>query len=398
MKVAGIICEYNPFHLAHTFHISETRRMLGEESAVVCVMSGNFVQRGDFAMFAKHVRAAAAVHCGADLVLELPVAYVLSSAERFAFGGVALLDSLGIVTHLSFGSEAGEISPLSDVADCLMSPEINSLILEELSGGKSYAAARQKAAEVLIGDKARLLECPNNILGIEYLKAIRSLPADLIPVTVRREGAGHDDSKAMEYASASLLRKMILSGDNPWGYIPEAAGKLFRNEIKKGRAPVTAAGCEQAVLARLRTIEKEDFEALPDASEGLHRRLMRFARTEATLSDIAAQTKSKRYAMSRIRRMLFCAYLGIKGEDSLLPPPYARVLAFNKKGQRLLKESAAKSDLPVITKPASAKRLDGRAKNMFVKEATSTDLYVLGYPKTDCRTGGQEFVTSPVKV
>ena len=398
MKIAGIICEYNPFHLAHAFHIAETRRMLGEESAIVCVMSGNFVQRGDLAMFPKHVRAAAAVMCGADLVLELPVPYVLSSAERFGFGGVALLDSLGIVTHLSFGSEAGEISALSDVADCLMSPEINKLILEELSVGKSYAAARQKAAGLLIGEKAGCLKSPNNILGIEYLKAIRTLSSDLIPVTVLREGAGHDDSEASEFASASLLRKMIQSGGDPWNHIPLDAGKLFRNEMKKGRAPVTAAGCEQAILARLRTMEKKEFEDLPDASEGLHLRLMRFARTEATLSDIAAQTKSKRYALSRIRRMIFCAYLGIKAEDGLLPPPYARVLAFNKKGQRLLKEIAAKSDLPVITKPASAKHLDTRAKDMFTKEARSTDLYVLGYPRTACRKGGQEYMTSPVKV
>lgn len=396
MKIAGIVCEYNPFHRAHAFQIAQTRSILGEDTAVVCAMSGNFVQRGDFAVFEKHARAITAVAGGADLVIELPLPYVLSSAEGFASGAVQLLDSLRICTHLSFGSESGEVDALSFVANNLLNPEIDDLIKKKLSSGISYAAARQKSAALLIGSQAQLLRSPNNILGIEYIKALITSGSTMVPVTIKRKGTAHDgENIAEELASASMLRNMLNTGVEPWGYMPSSACRILKGEITQGRGPVTMASSELAMLAKLRTMEEREYAELPDASEGLHLRLMRYARKEPTMTDIITRTKTKRYAMSRIRRMILCAYLGISAKDSTLSPPYIRVLAFSRRGQQLLREIADRSALPIITKPASAKKMTGRARTLFERECAATDLYVLGYPQPEKRTGGQDWRISP---
>ena len=392
MKTAGIICEYNPIHNGHVRHIAETRTLLGEEGAIVCAMSGNFVQRGDFAVFEKHARALSAVASGADLVIELPLPTVLSSAEGFARGGVRLLDALGVCTHLSFGSEAGETSRLLAIADCLMSGDMPGLIREELKAGVSYACARQSAAERIIGTNAEILSAPNNILGVEYLKALKEENSAMVPLTVRRFGSAHDSDGA---ESASRLRKLLKEGVKPWPLMPAPAARILRQEIASGRAPVLMESAETAVLSRLRMIAEEAFSKLPDASEGLELRLMRYAKSMPTIQSILDNTKTKRYAMSRLRRMLLCAALGIDAEDSKLPPPYIRVLSMNQKGMRLLREIGEKSVLPVITKPAAVKSLDSKARALFEKESNATDFYVLAYPNPENRTGGQEWTLSP---
>ncbi|MEL4106221.1 nucleotidyltransferase family protein [Oscillospiraceae bacterium WX1] len=392
MKIAGIISEYNPIHNGHVHHIAETRRLLGADTAIVCAMSGNFVQRGELAVFSKHARAEAAVLCGADLVVELPLPSVLSSAALFALGGVALLNALGVITHLSFGSEAGDVAPLAEVAEGLLRPEMDGLIQKELMLGVSYAVARQRAAYRLFGEKACLLETPNNILGIEYIKALKTLGASMLPVTVRRLGAAHD-SPGNE--SASALRAQMRAGKEIWPFIPEEAGRLYRAEIAARRGPVFMAGIETALLARLRMLKPDDFAALPDASEGLERRLMRAALTAPTLEALYGMTKTKRYALSRLRRMVMCAALGLTASESRAMPCFARVLALNKTGMAVLHHIKETSSLPVITKPASAKGLNGPALSLFRKEAAATDFYVLACPGAENRSGGQEWMRSP---
>ncbi|NLT14370.1 MAG: nucleotidyltransferase family protein, partial [Clostridiales bacterium] len=352
MKTAGIICEYNPIHNGHVRHIAQTRAMLGEDGAIVCAMSGNFVQRGDFAVFAKHARAMSAVASGADLVVELPLPYVLSSAEGFARGGVGLLEALGVCTHLSFGSEAGETGRLLALADCLLRADMPALIGEELKSGISFARARQRAAERIIGKKAEDLSMPNNILGVEYLKALKESGSVMAPLTVRRFGAQHDSDGA---ESASKLRRLLKEGMKPWGLMPASAARVLKTEVARGRGPVFMEDAETAVLSRLRMLPDESFARLPDASEGLELRLRRYARTMPTVRSILESTKTKRYSMSRLRRMLLCAVLGVEASDSSAPPAYIRVLAMNQKGMALLREIKEKSALPVITKPASAK-------------------------------------------
>ena len=392
MKIVGIVCEYNPIHMGHILQIEQTRKKIAEDCAVVCVMSGNFVQRGDLAVFSKHARAEAAIQCGADLVIELPVPYALSSAEGFANAGIVLLDSLGICDFISFGSESGDITALQAAADAIVSPGVDAQLRDNLSRGLSYAAARQVAAEAVLGRGAELLKSSNNILAVEYLKALRSTGSKMRPITITRTGAEHDSATG---CSASAIRSMLSRGEAPWQFVPGSAADIFAREIAAGRGPVFSKSCEIAMLARLRSLSSGDFAALPDASEGLDRRIMRCVASAATVSEIVEAVKTKRYAMSRIRRMLMCACLGITAQDTALPPPYIRVLAASSTGVRLLKAAKHTAALPIITKPAVAKKLAERAKSMFLLETSATDFYVLAYQAENERRAGQEWSSSP---
>ncbi len=361
-------------------------------------MSGNFVQRGEAAIFRKHARAEAAVLSGADLVLELPLPWSVSSAERFAFGAVSLLNSLGICTHLSFGSECGRIDTLKLAAECVLSPETSEMIKAKLKSGVSYATARTQAVSQLIGGASSALEKPNDTLGVEYLKALFRLESRMKPIAIQRFGAGHDEITADGFASASHLRNLLRRGEMPWSHIPDPAAKIFLNEVSSGRGPVFVESCESAVIARLRTMSDVEYSLLPDATEGLALRFARAARTESDMQSVLTAAKTKRYALSRLRRMLTAAYLGVKAEDSDGIPPYARVLAANGPGRRILDRISEVRQIPVLTKPASVKNLEARAQRTFEKEAHATDLYVLAYPNVSERRGGQEWRTSPVMI
>lgn len=396
MRIAAIICEYNPLHNGHARHIRMTKDMAPDTDAVVCVMSGNFVQRGDFAVFGKHARAHAGVLCGADLVLELPVPYAVASAERFARAGVHILSSLGLPGVLSFGSESGDCGALSAVAGALLRPEAAERIQCEMADGIAYAAAVQNAASALLGQKAELLRAPNNLLAVEYLKALCLSGSALRPVTVRRVGSVHDGEAG---ESATAVRNRLRAGaEDAWTHVPPAAAAVYLREAAEGRGPVFSERHEDMLLARLRMLQKEDFEALPDATEGLGLRLMRFAQREGRMDAVIRMTKTKRYAESRIRRMLLCAALGIRGADGAAPPPYIRALAMNATGQAVLRRLRGTAALPVITKPASVRRLDARARRIFDLEAAAGDFYALGFRAEEDRAGGGEWRKSPIIV
>jgi len=368
-----------------------TRAALGGHCAIVGVMSGNFVQRGDFAIFNKHARAGAAVRCGADLIVELPSPYALSSAEGFARAGVHVLDMLGVCDAISFGSESGDVGALREAAEAIVSPEAEALIREWLGKGLPYASARQRAADAVLGPKSEVFKSPNNLLGIEYLKAINQSESPLLPLTVRRAGGDHDGDSGY---SASSIRKAVLQGEETWALMPEGAVAACKGEIAAGRGPVSLKQCELAVLSRLRAAE--GFSALPDATEGLDRRLARCAASEATIEGILEKAKTKRYAMSRLRRMLMCACLGITAGDTREPPPYIRVLAMNGVGMALLGAARKKAEAPIITKPASVHRLSGRAARLFGIESAATDFYALAYQDEAQRRGSQEWRQGPV--
>ena len=394
METAGIICEYNPLHFGHAAHIEKTRAALGGECGIVCAMSGNFVQRGDFAAFGKHARAEAAVRCGADLVVEIPSPYVLLSAEGYAAAGVHILDKLGLCGYLSFGSESGDLGALKEVAGALVSEEAEERTREWLGKGLPYASARQRAAEAVLGGRSEALMSPNNLLGVEYLKAIGAQKSALKPMTVRRSGGAHDGDCGY---SASALRGKMQAGDPTWqDMMPRAAAEVFLREAAGGRGPVSVASYELAMLSRLRALG--DFSGLPGASEGLDRRFLRYAASEPTVARVLEGAKTKRYAMSRIRRMMLCACLGIADADSREPPPYIRVLAMNRRGMGLLREARGRAELPIITKPASAGRIPGRAAEIFAKESAATDFYVLAFRDEDEKSGGREWRQTPVVI
>jgi len=391
MKIIGIIAEYNPFHNGHRLHIEESKKAVSRDTAVVCVMSGDFVQRGEAAIFSKYARAEAAVKCGADLVIELPLPWALSSAESFAMGAAGLLGELNCVDYLSFGSECGDLGILNSLATALIDPALDAEILEELKSGISYAAARQAALSRSIGSLADHLGSPNNILAVEYLKAIYRLRLRMEPLTIKRTGAGHDE----EGGSASDIRSMLAMERPIKNYVPKDAYVLYKREKEQGRGPVLMEDLESAVLSRLRMMNEKDFAGIPDDSEGLGNRLFAAAREESSLDGILSAAKSKRYALSRLRRMCLCAALGIKKGEAEGLPPYARILAANETGKAVLKIINDKASVPVITKPASVKELSEECRSLFELCSSAHDLYVLGYKAVEERRGSADWRTSP---
>ena len=330
----GIVCEYNPFHLGHRKQIDSIREKFGANTGIICAMSGNYVQRGHPAVFDKTIRAEAAIRCGADLVVELPVTTSLSSAEGFAAGGVAVLSRL--CDGLCFGAETADLKQLLGTAEALLSEDFPKLLRRELDTGRSFPAARQAALEKM-GLPGAILESPNNILAVEYCKAILRQSSPMQPLPIFREGSYHAKEADFENPSATSLRIRLQNGLEISEYLPEPAGWVFAG------APIhTLEAGQRAVLSRLRTMEDAEFEALPFGSEGLWRKLMRESRTQATLEAIAAAVKSKRYTRSRIDRMILCAFLGITAPMLEAEIPYVRVLAFNDRGREIL--SGTKKD------------------------------------------------------
>ena len=331
MKTIGIICEYNPLHMGHKKQFDTIRTLYGPDTAIVCLMSGNFVQRGAPAIVDKSLRAKAALCCGADLVLELPIPYALSSAEGFAAGGVEILS--GFCDGLCFGAETDDKEALLKLARALLSDSFPPLLRRELDSGKSFPAARQAALEAMHLE-GQLLTSPNNILAVEYCKAILSKGCAMEPIPILRGGNYHDTKADLENPSATSLRALMLESRYWKSYVPGGAVEVFEHATLH-----TLAAGERAILARLRTMTDEEFEALPYGSEGLWRKFMHNCRALATLDEIQEATKSKRYTRTRLDRMMLCAFLGLTAEALAAPVPYTRVLAFNDRGRTVLKEA-----------------------------------------------------------
>ncbi len=338
MKIVGIICEYNPFHRGHEKQIQQIRRELGADCGIVCLMSGNYVQRGAPAIFDKSLRARAALACGADLVLELPTPYALSSAEGFAAGGVKILSDY--CDYLCFGTETGSKETLLTTAKALLSPEFPPALRRALEQGLSFPAARQAALEAM-GADASLLKLSNDILAVEYCKAILQQGSSMIPLPIRREGNYHAQTPEEDNPSATALRLLAESGEDFSFYVPKQTVGIWKN------APMhTLQAGQRAMLYRLRSMTEADFEALPYGSEGLWRKFMHACREKATLEEILTATKSKRYTRSRLDRMAMCAYLGITREMLAAPVPYTRVLGFSQAGTAILKTARNYGSFP----------------------------------------------------
>ncbi len=385
MKTIGIVAEYNPFHTGHAFHIAATRRLFQEETAVVAVMSGNWVQRGECAVTDKWVRTGMALDGGADLVLELPTVWSTASAERFASGAMAILSATGVVDTLSFGSECGDIAPLLALAHCLNSPEFSQTLRRELRPQRSFAQCRRQAAAQLLGEQtAALLDTPNNNLGTEYL---RFLPPNMEAVTIPRQGAGHDSVAERDgFPSASLLRQHLRSGDVT-SIFP------FQHLSQMGE-PADMQWLERTLIARLRTMTLEEAESLPDSGDGLAARLLSAARQTASLEELYTLTKTRTYTHARVRRLALYALLGLKKQDIPPAPPYIRVLGFNQRGQQILKKMNAITTLPLFVKPAHIRHYSLQAQTLFALEERFTDLFSLCFASP--QPCGLEWTSGPV--
>lgn len=397
MRTAGIISEYNPFHRGHAWQLGELRRRLGAETAVVCAMSGSFVQRGDFAVMRTHARAEAAVRGGADLVLELPLPWAIASAEGFAAGGVGVLAATGAVDTLVFGSECGDTETLKAVAAALESESFAAYLRQGLQEGVSFAAAREAAARKLLGERAAVLAQPNDILGVEYCKAIARQAAALMPLALPRRGVGHDDGGAAEgFASASRIRELLINGACADEFLTPESAAICARECAAGRAPVTMANAERAILARLRAMREEDFAPFDGGGEGLYHRFYDAVQRETSIEDILAAAKSKRYAYARLRRLLLAVYLGITPEDTPQRVPYLRVLACNARGREVLKTMKTTAAAPILTKSAQVRRLDADAQRLFALTARAEEQYTLAYPSLAEARPGSAWTTDPV--
>ncbi len=339
MNITGIICEYNPLHLGHKKQIDKISKEY-PDGGIVCLMSGNYVQRGSPAIFDKMLRAKAAVLSGADLVLELPTTVALSSAEGFAAGGVQILST--VCNQLCFGAENADTDALWTVAKTLLHPDFSPALKEELAKGVSFPVARQNALAKL-GVCADILSEPNNILAVEYCKAILAQGSTMEIMPIFRAGNYHDVSPDRENPSATALRQQLLSGEKWQDYVPHNATDIYDS------ATVHSLDFgEQAILSKLRTMTDAEFEALPYGSEGLWRKLMHASRKYATLAEILTAVKSKRYTRTRLDRMVLCAFLGITKEILEAPVPYVRVLALNDKGREILKQFRMAGNFPNV--------------------------------------------------
>ena len=392
MHTAGIIIEYDPLHTGHVYMLEEVRRRLGADTAVVGVMSGSFTQRGEFAVVGKYARAKAAVESGVDLVLELPIPWAVAGAERFADGGVQALAGTGVVNCLAFGSECGDAAPLTEIAACLGSEAYRALLRERLAGGESFAACRQAAVAQLLGEeKAALLAQPNNILGVEYCKALLRRGADLQPVTILRRGSAHNGALLEgQHPSASGIRELLKQGARE-AALPLMAPAMrtgYLAEEAAGRAPVFAETCERAILARLRTMTAADFAGFDEGNEGLGNRLYDASREPASLAEILQKAKTKRYPYARLRRMVLWAYLGLRPGEQPAEIPYLRPLAANETGRALLSRMRKSASIPIVMKAKQIRDLGAAAGSLPELEARAEDLFALAYPDLTAAVGG----------
>ena len=393
MKIVGIVTEYNPFHKGHKYQIDKIRELYGDDTAVVCVMSGDFVQRGEAAVFSKYARAEAAVSCGADLVLELPVHVSIGSAERFAQGAVQILGEIG-VDILAFGSETGEIELLERTADVLLTNAFHEAVRMHLESGCSYPTARSKAlGDLMNGTDATV--SPNDNLGVEYIKAIKQYGYPITPIAIKRMGAMHDSNYDGEMKSGSEIREMIHNHIPYYGCVPEKAYEIYKRETEEGRGPVSMSCLETAILSRLRMLPLHSFSSLADAAEGLDRKMYTACRTESTVQEIYSAVKSKRYTHARIRRMVIGAALGVEKEDYSVSCQFARVLALNVRGAAVIRRVNEKGTFHVLSKPAAIRELSAQQQALFEKTANAHDLYVLAYADPNLRKGEADWKESP---
>lgn len=412
MKVLGLITEYNPFHNGHLYHLQESMSATGATHSVA-VMSGNFLQRGEPALLHKWVRAKMAVMAGVDLVIELPTAYACATAELFAYGAVKILDALGIVDTLCFGSESGSLEELTAIASLLVNPPpgLVQLIQAYLKKGFSYPAARSQGLAVYLDSKntpsdqlKKAIAHPNNILSIEYIKALTILNSKIIPATILRKKASYHSTEIEgEIISATAIREH-LKGGNPLdalrNTVPDTTFQLLKESFAMGLGPVYSRHFDQMIISALRRSDPQELRKVFDVTEGLENRITRYALHHTTLESLCLSIKSKRYPLTRIQRIMIHQLLGIKAKDiqdfqRMGGPQYARILAFNNRGRQLIKAASDRSCIPIINKINQFIPPNGAADKMLRLDLRATDIYRLTIADTKLGSGPMDYTHSP---
>jgi len=413
LKILGIISEYNPFHKGHAFHLETTKKVC-EANAVMTLMSGSITQRGDFAIINKWKRTQLALASGVDLVCELPFGYACQSAEAFAFGGVKILNATGVCDFLSFGSELGKLAPLQSLAKFLVTepPEFKNLLMIALGTGVSFPKAREQAIHALLGpEMSSLLASPNNILAIEYLKALIVSESSITPITVKRQGAGYHSLDTEDCLSATGIRKILLESletnhfdsnskltlENNLPYSIEALLAAMQNVSSHG---------DQDFLNALRVLilsrDVMHLKNTPYVTEGLEHKIRDALKTEKTLDSLVAAIISKRIPKTRVQRIL-CNRILELNKKTLLSfhhpsfTPYLRVLGFNSKGQAILRQIKKQGKIPILTNMSRGERLLSPAqKELLYYDIRSTDLHNLFYEKDYLYH--RDYTISPIRI
>lgn len=384
MKTSAVICEFNPFHNGHKYLLDEIKSQGFD--AIICIMSGSFTQRGEVAITNKFERTKAALKNGADLVIELPAPYAASSAQIFAKGAVDIIKATNVVDKVFFGSECGEIELIKKAALATKDKDVNIVLKEKMAEGDYYPQALQKAVNEVFGNEiSAILSSPNNTLGVEYVKALMGSNIDM--GTIKRIGVDHDSSQTSDnFASASLIREMIFKNEDISNYVP--CGD-FKNLAK------TEFG-ERAIFYKLKSMTLEDFENLPDVTEGLHNRIYEAVRNCNSLEELFSEIKTKRYTLARIRRIITSAVLDITKGMQSSPLPYLRVLGMTETGEKVLSQISKKTSLPIVTNVATAvKTLDGKAKEMLLCDIKATDIRTIF--EKEISESGADFTTALLK-
>lgn len=393
-KVLGIVAEYNPFHNGHLYQLNYSKKITNSKYSVA-VISGNFTQRGSTSLIDKWSKAEIAIKNGIDLVIELPLLYSISSAENFADGAVKILNSLGIVDYISFGTESGDISSLKTISDILVSePEkYKSFLTAELNMGLSFPKARENALSMYFHNSkvnANILSSPNNILGVEYLKALKKYNSSIIPLTLKRTSVDYNETTYKnDIASSTAIRNIVKNKkfDILSKVIPQGSFSLINENIKNGHIVPDLSVFEKEIIYNLRKMSIKDISNLPDVNEGLEYLIKKAVNSCNTIDELLSNIKSKRYTITRLQRILLYSLLEITKDDmdiSKKITPYIRILGFNNNGKYLLSKIAKENpNLEIIT--SVKKFLDSSnnyySKKLLKKDILATNIYTLGYAK-----------------
>ncbi len=416
VDVIGVVVEYNPFHNGHLYHLTKAREEV-PGAHLIGVMSGNWTQRGEPALINKWARAEAALQSGVDIIFELPVVYAVQSAEGFARGAVKTLEATGIVNYLCFGSEAGQLEPLQTIASYMEAepPLFKKELQLSLKKGLSYPAALHRALSTVsrtgkgLPFSAEVLEnffTPNNILAIEYLKAVKKISPEMVPLTIKRRGAGfHDLQASGDIASATGIRRALFKKELGLvnKTVPGASREILYKEIAAGKGPVHEEKYADVILSLLRRSSPEKLATLPEVIEGMESRLKK-ASSSPDLHTLIKELKTRRYTRTRLQRILIYLLLSLNKETlsyfNEAGPHYLRILGFSSRGKELLHRIKTHAFLPLVTRPAPFIKdplISPGAKQMMHYDILATDLYVLGYPNPDQRAGGEDFRHPVVK-
>lgn len=397
MKVTGIIVEYNPLHNGHLYHLQQTKQVTNCDY-VVAVMSGNFVQRGEPAIVNKWARAEAALNAGVDLVIELPVIYSISSAENFAYGAISILNKLNIIDSICFGSESGDIEPLFKIAQILAEEpkEYKNLLRKFLKQGLPYPKAREFALNNYFKDTNNLLQTSNNILGVEYLKALIKLNSNIKPYTIKRIKNNYNDINiTSNIASATSIRHNFDNYDLIKTTIPEFSFEIIQREKQLGKGPVNLNNLADLIFYKIRSLTANELSKIHDISEGLENKIKYAAEESSTIEELLNLALSKRYTKTRLQRILLYILLDITKEvylQTIKEINYIRILAANSKGRKLLKyvKDKALVDIPIIINPS---KYDKELLSLDIK---ATDIYVLGYNNPKYKIAVQDLKYKPI--